>query len=469
MIRAAASALILLALAACAPGTLSQNQAQNQAQDRAQSELTDLPPMKMFAGPSVHGPKRANSDIASDFLNLSFFLESGRPLPVFTRFEGPVTIRVLGTTPPSMLPDLDRLITRLRREAGIDIRRVTPDSAASITIETIPRTELQRAVPSAACFVVPRVTGWADFKRNRRSSVTDWTTLTVRERMAIFIPSDVAPQEIRDCLHEEVAQALGPLNDLYSLTDSVFNDDNFHTVLTGFDMLILRATYAPELQSGMDRDTVAQRLPMILARINPAGLIRRADPRAPTTRAWIDSIEEALGPRTSLSRRQTAAKRAVTLARAGNWNDNRLAFSLFALGRLSLGRDGELALASFLQAGGIYATNPETQVHEAHIAMQLAAFALSSGQAQVALDIVDRHTGAVAEAENAALLATLLLIKVESLELLGRTAEAAALRRDSLGWARYGFGDDTEVRKRAGEIAALNPRRRPGANRDNAT
>src|SRR5690606_36091604 len=112
--------------------------------------------------------------------------------------------------------------------------------------------------------------------------------------------------------------------------------------------------------------------------------------------------------------------------REGNWNDNRLAFSLFALGRLSLGRDGELALASFLQAGGIYATNPDTQVHEAHIAMQLSAFALSSGQAQLAIEIVDRHTGAVAEAENAALLATLLLVKVEALELLGHTAEAAA-------------------------------------------
>ena len=50
--------------------------------------------------------------------------------------------------------------------------------------------------------------------------------------MAVFLPGDVSPQEIRDCLHEELAQALGPVNDLYRLTDSVFNDDNFNTVLT---------------------------------------------------------------------------------------------------------------------------------------------------------------------------------------------------------------------------------------------
>ena len=42
--------------------------------------------------------------------------------------------------------------------------------------------------------------------------------------------------------------------------------------------------------------------------------------------------------------------------------------------------------------------------------------------------------------ENAALLANLLLLKAEALELEGRFAEARATRLDSLGWARYGFG-----------------------------
>ena len=53
------------------------------------------------------------------------------------------------------------------------------------------------------------------------------------------------------------------MNDLYRLPESIFNDDNFHTVLTRFDMLILAATYAPELRSGMSRDAVAAALPGI--------------------------------------------------------------------------------------------------------------------------------------------------------------------------------------------------------------
>lgn len=75
----------------------------------------------------------------------------------------------------------------------------------------------------------------------RRTPTVDWTKLERRDRAAVFVRFDVAPQEIRDCLHEELAQALGPLKDLYRLSDSVSNDDNIHAVLTSFDMLILRA------------------------------------------------------------------------------------------------------------------------------------------------------------------------------------------------------------------------------------
>ena len=424
--------------------------------DRRTPELT-LPPMKTFSTPRVMATTKSNREIARDFMELTFALESGRQLPVFTRFEGPITVRVTGRAAPSLSRDLDRLLGRLRREADIDITRVAADAPASITIEVVSRGELNRAVPQAACFVVPRIGTWDEFRRFRNSPRLDWTTLQTREKMAVFLPGDVAPQEIRDCLHEELAQALGPLNDLYRLPDSVFNDDNFHTVLTGFDMLVLKATYAPELRSGMSRDAVAAALPGILARINPEGRgggTVRADP---TPRAWINAIETALGPSASPTRRRLAAREAVAIATEERWTDTRLAFSLYALGRLTLGSEPELALASFLQAGSIYRSDGRTRLQAAHISMQLAAFALSAGQPDVAIEIVDDSLRPVAEAENAALLSTLLMVKAEALDALNRPQEAEAVRLDSLGWARYGFGSDAEVRARAREIAALVP------------
>ena len=52
------------------------------------------------------------------------------------------------------------------------------------------------------------------------------------------------------------------------------------------------------------------------------------------------------------------------------------------------------------------------------------------------------------------------MVKAEALDVLGRGDEADEVRLDSLGWARYGFGSDAEVRARAREIAALAPQQR---------
>lgn len=452
--RPYAAILVCALLAACAAS------APPDPASRGAANAIDLPPMRAFDGPRTTRPARANAAIARDFLGLTFQLESGRDMPVFTRFEGPITLRVLGPAAPSLVPELDRLLARLDREAGIAITRVGPDEPANITVESVPRSELGGAVPSAACFVVPRIAGWEDFRANRRSGRIDWTTLRAREQLAIFLPTGVAPQELRDCLHEEVAQALGPLNDLFHLTDSVFNDDNFHTVLTGFDMLILRATYAPELQTGMTRAEVAARLPAILKRLNPAGERLRDVPRPATNRAWIAAIETALGPRGSDARRRAAAFRATQIAHRAGWNDNRLAYSFFVLGRLSMATEPGLALAAFLEAAALYAADPTAPLHEAHVAMQLAAFTLSAGRPEATVAIVNANTEAVVAAENAALHATLLLLKAEALDDLGRPDQAARHRREGLAFARYGFGSDAEVRWRAAEIAAISPRNR---------
>ncbi|MDA5095706.1 DUF2927 domain-containing protein [Aliiroseovarius sp. KMU-50] len=454
-------ALSGFALTACMtadPGNRPRVQGNNDVTARQMARLPDtLPPMKAFSRPAKPRPKHANSVIAGDFLDLSFQLESGRALPYFSRFESPVTLRVMGNAAPHMQRDLDRLLQRIRTEAGINIRQVKQQSPASITLQVVSKRELQRIVPNAACFVAPNVTSWAEYKRARRTEKTDWTRLKIRTKMAIFLPGDVAPQEMRDCMHEEIAQALGPVNDLYRLTNSVFNDDNFHTVLTGFDMLILRAYYAPELRSGMTRDEVTSRLPALLARINPSGGTGLPRKHPPAPRGWKRAIETALGKGVPLHRRRAAANRAVAIARAQGWRDTRLAYALFAKGRLALAANGQDALEAFLEADRIYGSTTEASIQSAHLGVQLAAFALSAGHAGETIDIVNSHIVPVMEAENAALLSTLLMIKAEALEDVGRHADAQLVRLDSLGWARYGFGSTAQVSARLREIAAISP------------
>ena len=443
-----------MALAGCGQPALRDT-----AERRDPGTIT-MPAMKTFGNVPRAQVTRSNSSIARDFMSLAFELESGRQLPVLSRFEGPVTVRVIGAPPPSLGPDLARLLARLRTEAGIPITQVPASEDAGITVEVVSRRTLQRAVPQAACFVAPRVSGWSEFLQTRRQPLGDWTTLRTRDRMAIFLPGDVSPQEIRDCLHEELAQSLGPVNDLYRLTDSVFNDDNFNAVLTPFDMIILRAFYAPELRSGMPPETVAALLPGILDRINPAGRHGATDAGGRSPPAWKAAVNAALAPQTGEAQRLSAAKQAVAIAQAEGWVDNRMGFSLFILGRSALGVDGPLALTAFLRAGEIYSARSDTRIHAAHVAVQMAAFSLSAGQPQAAVDLVNTHFGAAMAAENAGLLATLLMIKAEALDAQGRSEEARITRLDSMGWARYGFGSDQEVRSRMAEIAALSPPRR---------
>jgi hypothetical protein len=392
--------------------------------------------------------------LAQDILDLTFRMESGRTLPVLSRFEGPVTVRLAGDVPATARGDLDRLLARLRGEAGIDIAETA--GQAAITITFLPRSRIQATYANVACFVVPGVSDWAGFRAGRNSAVTDWAQLTVRTRAAIFIPSDGSPQETRDCLHEELAQALGPVNDLYRLSDSVFNDDNFHNTLTGFDMLVLRAIYAPDLSPGMSPQAVADRLPGILSRIAPGAA---GSPGGATPRAWSNVIEVALSPRGTTAQRELAARQAIGLAREQGWYDSRLALSYFSLGRLTLSRDPDTAFSALTEARAIYSGLPGGAVQAAHVDMQLAAMALARGDHGAALALADAALPVAAGAENAALVATLLMMKAEALQAQGRPDAAEQARMDSRTWGRYGFGSDETVRARMAEIAMLARRR----------
>ncbi|MBT8459311.1 MAG: DUF2927 domain-containing protein [Boseongicola sp.] len=419
-----------------------------------------LPPMNTFTRAAPGRTPQSNATLARDFLNLTFTLENGQTLPVFTRFEGPIAVRVLGRAPQSLTRDLDSLLDRLRREARIDIQRVTENTDAQITVQPVTRAQIQRVAPSAACFVRPNVSNWQEYRARRNDPETFWNRLTERRKMAIFLPLDVSPQEIRDCLHEEIAQSLGPVNDLYRLTQSVFNDDNFHTVLTSFDMLILRATYDEALSSGMRPADVSNRLPEILARINPRGGRSNIASIRPTNPEWQKSITQATNPGENRGRRITAARRAVALAGGFGATDTRLAYSHYVLGRLSLSRNPDQALGNFLAAGKIYQNRPDTAIHEAHVAMQIAAFQLSAGRAEVALGLVNRNLEVVTQSEHAALLSLLLLIKAEALAILDRPIQSAEAQNDALAWARYGFGNEADIRARVSEIRAISPRTR---------
>lgn len=448
--------LLGLLIGACAP---MAPESVSRAANAATVAPDVSPPLESrFGAPDPVPPQAANTQIARDILDLAFMLESGRALPVFTRFEGPVTLRMDGKAPASLAPDLSRLLRRLREEAGIDITEVDRGEA-NITLVPVPRRTIRRELPQAACFVIPGVSSWREFRRAQSAGETSWTEVRARDRVAVFLPADAAPQELRDCLHEEIAQALGPLNDLYRLGESVFNDDNVHTVLSGYDMLVLRAFYDPALRTGMSRGEVAAALPAILARLNPAGAQVPDRQLAPTPRPWIEAIQTALTTGAPMPQRRAAGEEALRLARAEGWRDHRLGFSHFALGRLLVGSDPVTAEAQFRAARRVFSALPDARLHEAYADAQLAALALRMDRPEEALALTAPQEAIAKRYENAALLASLMTLRAEALDALGRRAEASEVRLDSLGWARYGFGPDWDGGAQRRKLAALDPAR----------
>ena len=426
---------------------------------RNSNELISTIGMQTFPNVITHkGVKRSNADIAQEFLDLSFALESGQKLVRLTRFEGPVSIAVTPSAPANIVQELDRLIARLRAEAGVNIHRVT-GADANIYVVTLPKKQLQNMIPTAACFVVPNVSGWADYRRNRFKKRVDWMQLEVRQKITVFMPNDIAPQESRDCLHEEIAQALGPVNDLYRLPDSVYNDDNFNISLTAYDMLILEAFYSPEIKNGMSKSQVASILPRLLARLNPVGQTLPPVHLQQTSKDWVRAIETALGPKVSNAKRRSAAFRAVQIAENRGYNDHRLGFAHFARAQISLREDPRLAASDFGRAYVIYKTlfGP-ADIHTAQAAVQMASLAISAGKYDEALGFINDSTPAARKSQNASLLFSLLAMKSEVYEGLGRFADAKTLKQEAISWAHYGLASDSEVSRRLDQVAALRPR-----------
>jgi hypothetical protein len=157
------------------------------------------------------------------------------------------------------------------------------------------------------------------------------------------------------------------------------------------------------------------------------------------------------------------------MALGQGWQDNRQGFAYYIRARLvspktpgAPPRAYAAANADYAAAARIYETLPDSGVHLGHALMQLAAIALAVGQDDRAQALCDQALPLARLAQNAALVATLMLLKAAALDATGQNAASEALRLDSVAYARYGFGAEPAIRARAAEIAAIAWQENPG-------
>ncbi len=91
----------------------------------------------------------------------------------------------------------------------------------------------------------------------------------VYDRALAVIRSELPPLMRRACLHEEIAQGLGLVNDSPGARPSIFNDTEEFALLTRQDELMLRILYDPRLRPGMTLDAARPIIETIAAELLP--------------------------------------------------------------------------------------------------------------------------------------------------------------------------------------------------------
>lgn len=376
------------------------------------------------------GVAASNASLAQVFTLLTHDMEWGGTRRHLVRFEAPVAVGLEGPDAGRFADFVDGYLDRLRRRSGIDI--VRRGHNPNLHVRFVGRS-FERTAPGISCFVVAGDVEWRRFAADPRGH--DGRRLAEAravEHMTVFIPAAAPAHRVRSCLVEEIAQALGPANDLYGLGPTIFNDDDAHFWPTDLDHLMLRVLYSDALRTGMDRAATERAALQVLDRINPAGIAAPALP-LPQPRRMADwrqrlqgAFEPGLDPRVAARR----AMEAASVARARAPGSAYHCHSLVALAQLA-GRGAGARAPEALDAA-------DAVCRRAHGAGDIRLAWIGLMRAQLMLDL--RRHGEAAELAGQVLPAFLASgqtepaaaareARVAALSGLGRHAEARAMSR----------------------------------------
>ena len=452
-----ALAVVAVALAACAPALGPGGRG---APDRVAPALPGpLPDIAGYGAAVGAQPIPWTSGaLVEDFIELTFDAEWGLRTRRLRKWEGPVRISLIGDELSAYADHARGVAARLDAATGphLAVYLSPRDPTAEIVFRSAPLREMRRVAPGANCFFVPFSGDWTAFREARRAGGATWANAKALEAVTVFIPSFAAPHDIRTCLEEEAAQALGPRNDLFRLSDSIFNDDAAHLRLTSFDALMLRTLYDPDLKAGMTRDAARKAARRVLAKEN-AGFGER--PRLATAG---DREHDELRARSTAARglkeRAEAAARLLRAMKAAPAPDHRLAeaHAMNAYIAYEAERPQD-AIAGFQAAERhLIAIAAPDDVRLAIIRGSLAAVLKREGKARAALAKLDLAIPVLAANAHDGHLAQALRWRAACLHQLGERDAARRAARDALAWATYVYGRNSfEVATSRREFALM--------------
>ena len=383
----------------------------------------------------------SNESLADLFVSLTHELEWGGRRPGLARFEAPVRVGMTGHGAGRHQAFLDRYLSELRVRAGVPIARTAPPH--NLLVRFVPGEDFRARMPRHYCVVVPGRPDWRRFSRSpRRYGARPFEKGATIAAATVFIPDSAPPHLARACLVEEIAQALGPANDLYGLGPSIFNDDAAHLWPTALDFLMLRALYAPELRSGLDPGETRARTLLALDRLNPAG--RHAPPLADPGAGgrmsdWVETMRDAFDRSRPEARRLASAREAVAIAARRAPSSAYHCRSLTALARKRRD-DPSAALATFDDAARVCAAaHGPDDIRVAQIRLDQARLLFLGGRASAAWGVIEGLEAQFAAHRQDERLAVLYDLQAAVLNAI-QAPGGAELSQRAHAWRAYAHG-----------------------------
>lgn len=218
--------------------------------------------------------------LVDDFLRIALYDEyvvaGGRFVAAQTvaslrRWTKPVRMQLIfGESSDAERQALDRQMTtqyvaRLARVSRHDVRVTT--GKGNVFVLFLNKDE-QKAFGPRLKELIPRIddTTVNEIVNSPRSTfcaafgLSDPDVPSVYDSAVVLIKQEHTDLMRQGCIHEELAQVLGLVNDSPDARPSIFNDDEEFTLLTHHDELLLRMLYDPRLRPGM---TISQARPIV--------------------------------------------------------------------------------------------------------------------------------------------------------------------------------------------------------------
>jgi hypothetical protein len=443
---------LLPALLALAAACMPSSQAPEPVAPAAQESVRVLAEMPAFprlgaALPAGH-TAYDNASLARLFASLTHEVEWGAWRRHLLRYEVPIVVALEGQGVRGHLSFVDQFLGQLARNGGVEI--ASGAGPANLHIRLVDGPRFERLLPGAVCIVAQGDVSWDAFAADPQHYGAGTLLAAERiEQMTIFIPGNAPPYLVRNCLMEEVPQALGLANDLYGLGSSIFNDDAAHLWPTKLDYLMLRVLYTPEMVTGLDRQETEHRALAVLDRINPAG---RAAPPLPLLRQrslgdWPVLIQKVFSRRTSERERREYVEAALVIVEAHAPRSAQHCHTLITAGRVLARAEPERALALFGRAREVCdSAHGTSDIRHARIELDSACALLRLGRYQEVDVIAESIWPVLAAHGQDERLAALYTMQSEALaETAPGSPRALAVSQLAAQWNAYAVGEGREA------------------------